>query len=60
MLRQMAALASKFVRDEDGLTAVGYGVCLALIVAVVIGAVAVLGGGMGDTFTETGTAASAP
>ena len=42
-MKKVIARAKEFVRSEDGPTATEYAVMLALIVAVVIGVVAILG-----------------
>ena len=41
---------SRFLRDEDGPTAVEYAVMLALIIVVCIGAITALGQGANGTF----------
>jgi pilus assembly protein Flp/PilA len=46
----------RFVRAEDGPTAVEYAVMLALIVVVCIGAITTLGTNANATFTTVGTA----
>lgn len=45
-------LIKKFVRDESGATAIEYGLIAGLISVVIIGAVALLGGGLLGTFNE--------
>ncbi len=40
----------RFMRDEEGVTAIEYGLIAALIAVVIIGAVTALGGGVRDTF----------
>ena len=40
-------------RDEDGATAVEYGIMVALIAVVIIGAVTFLGSSLDETFCET-------
>jgi len=51
----------KFLKDEDGATAIEYGLIAALISVVIIGAVGTLGTGLNTTFesinTELGFAA---
>ncbi len=42
----------RFVRDEEGVTALEYGLLAALIGAVIIGAVTALGTSMSQTFTN--------
>lgn len=48
-----------FVRDEEGATAVEYGLLIALIAAVIVGAVSALGIKVGDAFTDFNTKAAA-
>ena len=50
MLRLITAFQSRFVGEEEGATAVEYGLLVALIAAVIIGAVLVLGGKVNDAF----------
>jgi pilus assembly protein Flp/PilA len=50
-MRQFAKTVVKFVKAEDGPTAVEYAVMLALIIVVCIGAVTTLGQGASQTFT---------
>jgi len=51
MLNQMM----RFVKDEDGATAVEYGLLVALIAAVIVGTVGILGGQINGAFlTVTG------
>lgn len=42
----------KFLKDEDGATAIEYGLIAALISVVIIGAVGALGTTLNDTFTS--------
>jgi len=42
----------RFVRDEEGATALEYGLLAALIAAVIIGAVTALGTSVSQTFTN--------
>lgn len=46
----------KFFSNEDGATAIEYGLIAALIAVVIIGAVGSLGGQISGTFTEIQTA----
>jgi pilus assembly protein Flp/PilA len=50
MLRTVTRHAVKFVKAEDGPTAVEYAVMLALIIVVCIGTITSLGGGAQATF----------
>jgi pilus assembly protein Flp/PilA len=53
-MRQFAKSLVKFVKTEDGPTAVEYAVMLALIIVVCIGAITALGQGANTTFTNVG------
>ena len=46
----------KFIRDEQGATAIEYGLIASLIAVVIIGAVTTLGTGLTSTFTTVGNA----
>ena len=54
-MRQFVKNLVKFVKAEDGPTAVEYAVMLALIIVVCIGAITTLGGNAKTTFTSVGT-----
>ena len=45
----------KFLRDEDGVTAIEYGLIAALIAVVIIAAVTIVGTQLNKTFTKVGT-----
>lgn len=47
-------------KDEEGATAVEYGIMVALIAAVIIVAVGILGGDINDAFTTVETAIDGP
>ncbi len=47
----MKDLLIKFWKDEEGATAVEYGLIVALIAAVIVAVVATLGGQIKDAFT---------
>ena len=53
-MRQYCKNLVKFLKAEDGPTAVEYAVMLALIIVVCIGAVTTLGGNSKQTFTRVG------
>ncbi len=57
-MRQLGQFAAKFLKNEDGPTAVEYAVMLALIIVVCIGAVTTLGSNASKTFTSVGNAVS--
>jgi len=48
----MKKLVSKFIRDEEGATAVEYGVMIALIIAVCIAVVYVIGTKINNAFDK--------
>jgi len=50
MLQLITFFQSRLVRDERGATAVEYGLLVALIAAVIIGAVVILGGKINTAF----------
>jgi pilus assembly protein Flp/PilA len=52
MIRRFVKPAVKFLKAENGPTAVEYAVMLALIIVVCIGAVATLGGNSRTTYTR--------
>ena len=56
MLRLITAFQSRFVREEEGATAVEYGLMVALIAVVIIAAVTLLGTALEDKFVEVQTA----
>ncbi|TNE91343.1 MAG: Flp family type IVb pilin [Deltaproteobacteria bacterium] len=47
-------MLSKFVRDENGATAIEYGLIAALIAVVIIAAVTILGQKLNSTFQSIG------
>jgi pilus assembly protein Flp/PilA len=49
-MTKIASIARSFVRDEDGATMIEYGLMVALIAVVCIGAVTLLGTGANATF----------
>jgi len=55
-MRQFAKSLVKFVKAEDGPTAVEYAVMLALIIVVCIGAITTLGNNANTTFGNVGAA----
>jgi pilus assembly protein Flp/PilA len=55
-MRQFTKQLLKFLKTEDGPTAVEYAVMLALIVVVCIGAITTLGGNANSTFGTAGSA----
>ena len=49
-------LVKRFMRNEDGATAIEYALIASLIAVVIIGAVTVVGTKVSNTFTEVGNA----
>lgn len=46
----MVTLIKKFIREEEGVTAIEYGLIAALIAVVIIGAVSAVGGNLSEVF----------
>jgi len=46
----------RFMKEEDGATAVEYGLMVALIAAVIVGTVGILGGRVNTAFSNVSTA----
>lgn len=55
MLRLVTAVQSRFVKEEKGAGMVEYALLIALIGIILIGAIGVLTGAIGDVFTEVST-----
>lgn len=51
----MSNFIMRFVKDEDGATAIEYGLIAALIAVVIIGAVTAVGTGANNAFTSVAT-----
>ncbi len=51
---------NKLVRDEDGATAIEYGLIAALIAVALITALGTLGNNLSDTFSSVATQLEAP
>ena len=49
----------RFIRDEDGVTAIEYGLIAALIAVVIIGTVTIVGTNLDGVFDRVGTALAA-
>ena len=49
-------LLKRLFRDEEGATAVEYGIMVALIAVVIIAAVIIVGDNLNDVFTNVGDA----
>lgn len=52
----MMEFIKRFARDEEGVTAIEYGLIAALIAVVIIGAVRLVGTGLNTTFTSVSDA----
>ena len=55
MLRLWTAFQSRLVREEEGAGMVEYALLIALIGIILIAAIGVLTGAIGDVFTEVAT-----
>jgi len=55
-MRKFGQSVVRFLKNEDGPTAVEYAVMLALIIVVCIAAVTAIGTGANNSFTKTGAA----
>jgi len=53
---KLVQFVKKFSREEDGVTAIEYGLIAALIAVVIIGAVTIVGTQLAITFGKIGTA----
>ncbi len=51
----MKQMLMKLWKDEEGVTAIEYGLIAALIAVVIIGAVTLAGNGVSSTFNTVGT-----
>jgi pilus assembly protein Flp/PilA len=52
----MTKFVARLMRDESGATAIEYGLIVALIAVVIIGAVSTLGGNLNNTLSAAGSA----
>jgi pilus assembly protein Flp/PilA len=52
----MSKFVSRFVKNESGATAIEYGLIVALIAVVIIGAVTTLGANLNSALTTAGSA----
>jgi len=55
-MKALAGKFIKFVKEEEGATAVEYGVLIALIIAVCIVVIEILGGKINDAFDKVNVA----
>ena len=51
----MSKFVTRFLKDEAGATAIEYGLIVALIAVVIIGAVTLIGTNLNTSFTNVGT-----
>lgn len=58
-MKTLISAVRTFVADEDGVTALEYGMLAALIAAVIVGAVGAIGLKLGTTFDSIKTALNA-
>ena len=49
---KMSKFVTQFLKDESGATAIEYGLIVALIAVVIVGAITTIGTGMGAKFQE--------
>jgi pilus assembly protein Flp/PilA len=54
-MKNFIAKANRFVRDEEGVTAIEYGLIAALIAVVIIAAVKAVGTNLSTTFNNIAT-----
>ncbi|NNM71105.1 Flp family type IVb pilin [Enterovirga aerilata] len=52
---KLKSIASSFIRNEDGATAIEYGLIAALIAVVIIGALTTIGTNLNTAFRSIGT-----
>jgi pilus assembly protein Flp/PilA len=51
----MMTIAKKFLKDENGATAIEYGLIAALVAVAIVGALSTLGTGLTGLFTKVNT-----
>ncbi|VWD19185.1 pilus assembly protein [Burkholderia lata] len=56
----MKALLIRFLREEDGVTAIEYGLIAGLIAVAIVAGVTNIGSSLGNMFTNLGTCVSSP
>ena len=57
-MRNIIFSAKRFIRDEEGVTAIEYGLIAALIAIVIVGTVAAVGTNLKTVFTKVSTCLS--
>jgi pilus assembly protein Flp/PilA len=55
-MEKLVTATRRFLRDEEGVTAIEYGLIAALIAVVIIASVQAVGGGLTTVFTSIATA----
>ena len=58
-MRKLGLVTKAFLRDEEGATAIEYGLIAALIAVVIIGALSTVGTNLSTSFTAIGTSLNA-
>ncbi|WP_322026204.1 Flp family type IVb pilin [Burkholderia sp. BCC1977] len=56
----MKALIKRFLKEEDGVTAIEYGLIAGLIAVAIIAGASSVGSNLSSTFTKIGTCVSSP
>ncbi|MBN3783773.1 MULTISPECIES: Flp family type IVb pilin [Burkholderia] len=56
----MKALLIRFLREENGVTAIEYGLIAGLIAVAIVAGVTNIGSSLGNMFTNLGTCVSSP
>ena len=56
----MLEMLKKFVQDEEGVTAIEYGLIAALIAVVIVGSVALIGDNLDAVFSDIATCLATP
>ena len=59
-MKKLMSSIQRFMQEEEGVTAIEYGLIAALIAVVIAAAVASIGDGLNTTFTKIGTCISTP
>jgi pilus assembly protein Flp/PilA len=56
----MKAIIKRFIKEENGVTAIEYGLIAGLIAVAIVAGVTSIGGSLGNMFTNLGTCISSP
>ncbi|CAG9172034.1 Flp family type IVb pilin [Cupriavidus pinatubonensis] len=54
-MQNLTTMLKQFIRDEEGVTAIEYGLIAALIAVVIIASVAIVGTQLNSTFSKIGS-----